>query len=81
MAILILTNPNDVMEQDFATAPIVFLSRYPTPIEALQSDKVLSVTKMAMSAVFLREVASRLSGDKRQQIRVMFPRTNTICTW
>ena len=60
-----LTNPNDVMEQDFAATPIVFLSRYPTPIALLQSDKVLSVSRIAMSASFLRPVPSRLSGDER----------------
>ena len=62
---LILTNPNEVMEQDFLTTPTVFLSRYPTPIAALQSDKVLSVIKIAMSAVFLSANPSRPSDYKK----------------
>ena len=64
--LLTLTNPREVMEQALATTPTVFLSRYPTPIAELQSDSVPSVTRMAMSAVFLRVAPSRDSGDKRE---------------
>ena len=65
-SLLTLTNPREVMEQAFATTPTVFLSRYPTPIAELQSDSVPSVTRMAMSAVFLRVAPSRLSAVKRE---------------
>ena len=60
------------MEQDFLTTPTVFLSRYPTPIAALQSDKVLSVIKIAMSAVFLSPNPSRPSGyEKSLEIYIL----------
>ena len=65
-SLLTLTNPREVMEQALATTPTVFLSRYPTPIAELQSDSVPSVTRMAMSAVFLRVAPSRDSVDNRE---------------
>ena len=67
MYILTLTNPKVVMDEAFLTTPIVFLSRYPTPTAAPLVVKVLSVTKIVISAPFLIEVPSRPSGIKQME--------------